>query len=303
MGGVSRQGPPLYTQQEGAVWLATQVASRRVFAAGKLGTSELESIVFYLGMRRGEIKYPYTSGIKKNMSVNAGIFPVTDEVIDDWVKHMITEVLPEMDGMAEWYPMGTYESQILNMFSGKSKRFPARSLEPYYESEKSTRWTMRIPDKTKVAVVSPFAASITSQWAKQAEIWPTTPVWNANIELIPIKAYYNPYLSPDKTWPNEVERGGWRAAIAYLTKAVVESGAKIAVIGIGALSLPLCASLKKHGISAIHNGGATQILFGIKGRRWTTHNVISGFFNSAWVEPTPEEIPSNKHVVEGGCYW
>jgi hypothetical protein len=304
MGGVQRQGPPLLTQREGALWLATSVASRRIFAAGKLGTSETEALWFFLAMRRGATKYPYLSDIKKNMTVNAGIFPATDEALDDWASHMLTEVLPEIDGLAEWNTLNPLqESQILNAFSGKSKRFPARSLEPYYEDAAAMRWTYRIPARTKVAVVSPFATSIAAQWPKQTELWPTVPVWNPAVELAPVKAHYSPYLSPACTWPTEVESGGWRAAVRYMADAVVATGAKVALIGVGALSLPLAAALKKRGVAAIHTGGATQIMFGVKGKRWASHSVISTFFNDAWVSPAADEVPSNSVAVEGGCYW
>lgn len=305
MGGVTRQGPPLLTQREGAIWLAAQIASRRIFAAGKLGTSETEALWFYLLMRNGQTKYPYISDIKKNMTVNAGIFPATDEALDDWAKHMLHDVLPVMDGIVEWNTLNpVQENQILNKFSPNSKRFPARSLEPYYEDTAATRWTYRAPPETKIAVVSPFVESIAAQWPKQDEIWPTVPVWNTEvIQLKTVKAHYSPFLSPDASWPGEVEAGGWRAAVEYMTDSVVRTGASIAIIGVGALSLPLAAALKKRGISAIHTGGATQILFGVKGRRWATHNVISTFFNPAWIIPSAEEVPTNSVAVEGGCYW
>lgn len=304
MGGVSRQGPPLLTQREGALWLATQIASRRIFAAGKLGTSETEALWFYIAMRRGKTKYPYISDIKKNMTVNAGLFPATDEAIDDWAQHMLGEVLGELDGLVEWNTLNPIqESQILNAFSPKSKRFPARSIEPYYEETAATRWTYRIPDRTKVAVVTPFATSVEAQWCKQSAVWPSVPVWNPAVEIIPIKAYYSPYLSPTASWPADIDAGGWRAAIRSMTDVVVASGAKIALIGVGALSLPLAVALKKRGVAAIHTGGATQILFGVKGKRWITHSIISGFFNDAWISPAVSEIPSNNTAVEGGCYW
>jgi hypothetical protein len=255
-------------------------------------------------MRRGATKYPYISDIKKNMTVNAGLFPATDEALDEWAAHMLSDVLPEMDGMAEWNTCNpVQEGQILEAFSPKSKRFPARSLEPYYEETPATRWTFRIPDRTKVAVVSPFATSIAAQAARQAEVWPTTPVWNPAITLIPVKAYYSPYLSPDSTWPAAVEAAGWRAAVRALADEVVRSGAKVALVGVGALSLPLAVALKKRGVAAIHTGGATQIMFGVKGRRWLSHSVISTFFNDAWVSPSADEVPSNAGAVEGGCYW
>lgn len=307
MGGVQRQGPPLLTQREGAIWLAAQVASRKVFVAGKLGTSETEALWFYLTMRTGETKYPYVSDIKKNMTVNAGLFPAKDqtidEAIDEWASQMVTAILPECDGLAEWNTLNPLqEGEILNHFSPKSKRFPARSLEPYYETESTTRWTFRIPDRVKVAVVTPFALSVASQLRNLTTLW-STPVWNPALMVLPIKAHYSPYLSPDNSWPEEVLAGGWKTAVKAVADAVVASGAKVALVGVGALSLPIAVALKRRGVAAIHTGGATQILCGIKGRRWLTHSVISTFFTPAWIEPLADEVPSNRALVEGGCYW
>ena len=41
-----------------------------------------------------------------------------------------------------------------------------------------------------------------------------------------------------------------------------------AIIGCGAYGFPLAAKLKAAGKQAFHMGGATQLLFGIKGSRW-----------------------------------
>ena len=65
----------------------------------------------------------------------------------------------------------------------------------------------------------------------------------------------------------------------------------------------LAAHAKQSGKLAIHMGGATQILFGIKGRRWDDHDVISRLYNDSWVRPQPREVPARAMTVEGGCYW
>ena len=52
-------------------------------------------------------------------------------------------------------------------------------------------------------------------------------------------------------------------------------------------------------------GGATQILFGIRGRRWEVEytDTIVPLFNPYWVRPLPEETPEKAASVESGCYW
>jgi hypothetical protein len=66
---------------------------------------------------------------------------------------------------------------------------------------------------------------------------------------------------------------------------------------------PLAAHVKRMGKKAIHMGGATQILFGIKGKRWDTHPVIGAMYNEHWVRPALEDVPQQANKVEGGCYW
>jgi hypothetical protein len=56
---------------------------------------------------------------------------------------------------------------------------------------------------------------------------------------------------------------------------------------------------------AVHTGGATQIMFGIKGKRWDkdNHSVISKFYNSAWIRPSAREIPEGARAIENACYF
>ena len=77
----------------------------------------------------------------------------------------------------------------------------------------------------------------------------------------------------------------------------------VAILGCGAYGFPLAAHVKRLGKQSVHLGGATQILFGIKGRRWDTHDVISGLYNDYWVRPLPSETPAGHQSVEEGCYW
>ena len=49
--------------------------------------------------------------------------------------------------------------------------------------------------------------------------------------------------------------------------------------------------------------GATQLLFGIEGKRWDDHPFIGKLYNDAWVRPAPAETIPNREAVEGGSYW
>ena len=57
------------------------------------------------------------------------------------------------------------------------------------------------------------------------------------------------------------------------------------------------------GRSAIHMGGAVQVFFGMRGKRWDGNPIISGFYNDAWTRPLPSERPRGTWRVEGSAYW
>jgi hypothetical protein len=302
----NRDGPPILSQTDGAKVLVQHIHQGKVFSAGKLGTSELNALWFYICYREQAVKSSYPQIIMTHMTVNAGLFPATDQALDAWADHMLKQVLPTIDIIAEWTKTD-HERLVLNMVAPYSIRVPLRSLEPYYEADIADRWTYNILDHTTVAVISPFAKTIQEQWQHQHKIWPNTPVWPSTLTIIPIQCGYSPSLqsnsSAPNAWPIEIQKAGWDAAVHSMVGAAAASGSTLAIVGAGCLSLPIVAGLKAKGITAIHMGGATQILFGIKGRRWLSHEIISRLFNDAWVFPSANEVPDRAGRVEGSCYW
>ncbi|MCO7319150.1 hypothetical protein OKE80_07530 [Riemerella anatipestifer] len=78
----------------------------------------------------------------------------------------------------------------------------------------------------------------------------------------------------------------------------------VAIIGCGAYGLPLASYIKNKGKQAIHLGGVTQFLFGIKGARWEGWNDYLSLRKENgkyWIRP--RETPKGYNEVEGGCYW
>jgi hypothetical protein len=291
--------------EQGGLFIHDKIDAKDPFFVGKLGTSEFDVLLFFIRYRQSDEKQPYPELIRTHIAKNGGIFPATDNSIDSWALHMINEVLPACAGFAEWnpkYPL--HERTILNTFAPTSLRFPLRSLEPYYVEDPTKRWTMALGSQ-RIAVVSPFADTIQEQWLKHDKVWPSGTIWTSEPPTLQtVRSGYGPYLTATAgKWPRHVLEGGWNAAVVWVVEEVCKTRATFAIVGCGALSLPICYALKNAGISSIHLGGATQILFGIKGKRWLQHSVISTFFNDAWVFPLAHEVPSLANDVESGCYW
>ena len=98
----------------------------------------------------------------------------------------------------------------------------------------------------------------------------------------------------------------WFDALDYMFIKAMEIDFDIAIIGCGAYGMPLAIKLKKAGKQAIHLGGATQLLFGIKGARWEQPNYptkIGKLFNTSWVRPSENDHIKNGATIENACYW
>lgn len=302
----------LLTQTEGAQEIVRAVQAAAPYAAGKLGTSEFEALCWYVDHRRHKThpvqqtqQAQYPLHIFRHMVVNAGLFPSRPETLDHWAEHMLQNVLPLMDLMVEWNPSSKLkEYYFLETHAPHSKRTVLRALEPYYESDPSNRYTLAIPEGAKIAVISPFADTIMEQSSKLPAIWATNPVMSPEHTFIPIQTFYSPLVAGGDLhhqWAPHIHN--WHAACDEIVEKVNQVGAKYVFIGCGALSLPLAAALKQAGCIAIHTGGATQILFGIKGRRWDSHTIISKLYNDAWVRPATHEIPERAAAIENACYF
>ena len=77
----------------------------------------------------------------------------------------------------------------------------------------------------------------------------------------------------------------------------------VAILGCGAYGMPVGAHVKKIGKVAIHMGGATQLLFGVSGKRWRDQPAFRAIMTDAWRPPLEIERPPGWETIEDGCYW
>lgn len=94
----------------------------------------------------------------------------------------------------------------------------------------------------------------------------------------------------------------WFDALEYMHNEMKKIDFDIVLLGCGAYGLPLASYAKNLGKQALHVGGALQLLFAIKGRRWEVE-FQRRFKEDFWVNPSVEERPKEYTLVEDGCYW
>jgi hypothetical protein len=221
------------------------------------------------------------------MQENSGFFPTTPENLYQFGELMM-EDMKELDLIAN---LSAPEELFRHNFP-KAARVSFNSIEPFFAVNP---WTHALAGKT-VLVVHPMTESINKQWEIREKIWPCGMM--PEFELKTFKAVQT--LAGE-----ECEFKNWFEVLDYMKHEINQIDFDICIIGCGAYGFPLAAHVKRMGKKALHFAGVTQLLFGIKGKRWEIdpHIPFTNFMNEYWIRPGESEKPKNAILVEGGCYW
>lgn len=273
---------------------ATQELIRQIIVEGKpamvarFGSNEARCCAEGIGILYGH-KRSFSPKILNLMHLNAGVFPYGEKMA-----LRFSEILAEAASNVDL--LGYWESFMQNYLTLEVCRNDVAitqlgSLEPYYSA---TPWTSALKGK-KVLVIHPFKESIESQYKKRTLLF-ENPDMLPEFQLTVVKAVQTIAGEKDERFEN------WEQALNYMYEEAMRQDFDVAIIGCGAYGMPLAAMLKKAGKIAIHLGGATQLLFGIKGNRWD-NTIGKTLYNEHWVRPMESEIPSASRKIENGCYW
>lgn len=234
--------------------------------------------------------------IYKSMHLNAGIFPTNIETLDRFSERYLQDI-PEID--------------LLGSFNYTERFMPLRNdvinvhLECLYPFFVERPWT-RILTGRKVLVVHPFVETISYQHKRHEKLF-ENPLVYPDYELLTVRAIQSNAGA-------EVPFADWFEALKHMEDQISNLDFDFAIIGCGAYGLPLAAHVKRLGKKAIHVGGGSQLLFGIKGKRWDNdgyhwpdlpqlYTNYSSLYNEFWTRPNESETPKSATKVEGACYW
>lgn len=227
--------------------------------------------------------------VKTDLQDLVGFFPTTDPMLERFSAFYIEQV-KKIDSIGVWgFVPG--ETFLIQKFCPSAIAYNPEALEPYYFNDP---WSKALEGK-RVLVIHPFSTLIQKQYESRIELFDNLDVL-PQFQLITITAVQS--IAGNKT-----EFDNWFEALNYMQREIDKVDFDVAIIGAGSYGLPLSAYIKDKGKISIHIGGATQILFGIKGKRWDTHPLISKFYNEYWVRPGISELVPDAQKVEGGCYW
>lgn len=255
------------------------------FAAVRFGAVELSAINNYEKIRFN-FAFKYKKSVVSSIKNNAGVFPPTAEIISHYAKYMI-EHLKETDYLGiSGLHMENYYFKYLTPNAVPVQNW---SLDPLLGG-----WSHLLAGK-KVLVISPFAAQIEKQYAKRHLLFSKDPNILPDFELVTIETMLTNGEGEDERFIN------WFDALDYLKIEILKAEFDIALVGAGAYGTPLCLYIKEIGKIAIQSGGATQLLFGIIGKRWENREYVKVHINPHWVRP--ERKPAGYTNIEKGCYW
>lgn len=272
------------------------------FMVARFGAVEMSSVALYYITHFGHygrmdyirglcpLKEKWSSSRHVGLSHNAGFFPQGDlELVERFCKLML-DCIPDLDVLGSWL---NYEELFAHMHQGAL--IPLLKLEPYNAQKRP--WSRHLAGK-KVLVVHPFKNSITKQYQEKRSLLFENQEILPEFDLQVIPAVQS--IAGNR--PEGFET--WFEALDDMKAKIDACDYDICLIGCGAYGFPLAAHVKRQGKQAFHMGGALQLLFGIKGSRWTSgYGDYASMFNEHWIFPLDSDKPEGAERVEGGCYW
>lgn len=257
--------------------------SERPVMLARFGSTEAQTIVWSM------LPLPL-SNILQNRTFNnitnaSGFFPRNKKAIKNFCTLMKAD-MANLDALFSWR---AEELFFQSKISKSAFRLELGILDSWVHK---TPWTQVLKDK-KVLVIHPFAKSIEKQYYTNREKLFVNP------DVLPEFKSLQTIKAVQTIANNESGFNSWFEALEFMKRQIDKADFDIAIIGCGAYGFPLAAYCKSIGKKAVHMGGCTQLLFGIKGKRWENESFINEYF----ISPSEDETPSNKQSVENGCYW
>ncbi len=283
------------------------LVSEKPVMIARFGATELATIINYLGIKGKKDITGYIKGtssgwwwepkIINQMQLWSGFFPPKIDKIEQFCKLMIKDK-EFVDILGSWLPEEKFMEEGM-----KVTKIHFGLLEPFWSK---TPWTKALEGK-KILVVHPFSKTILSQYEKRKVLFKNKDVLPKFKSLTVIKAVQS--LGKEDSRFKD-----WFEALDYMKSEIDKADYDVCLIGAGAYGFPLAAHVKRKDKKSVHMGGALQLLFGIRGKRWEDpeYDVLEcgikkgsygNMMNKYWVRPNEDEKPDGANKVENACYW
>ncbi len=275
----------VYLGQDGADVIYKELCKDKPCLITRFGVMELGIMKQFLENKKRQIHFGQKECV--DIAAGGGLFPINDYILSRFSSEMY-DIISEIDVLGVWF--NRKEEKIIPKYCSEKTKIIDKDCLGDLIFEKP--WSRYLKGK-KVLVIHPFVETIKFQYEKRKLLF-ENPETLPDFELILLKAVQS--MADEK---NNLPFSTWFEALDYMKEQIKAIDFDVAIIGAGAYGMFLAQYCKELGKKAIHVGGATQVLFGIKGRRWDE----TGIYNEHWVRPSETETPKGASKVEGGCYW
>ena len=270
------------------------------FWAGRIGGNEMNTIAYYMRERLFPFRTDARKDVLHDLYFGAGFFPEDLKCGERFVNLML-DYVKDIDLIGVWNRY--MEEWMLAEYAPNASVSYITHLQPWGVVDLENNvvpWTSALKGK-KVLVIHPFEESIKKQYFNNRTlIFKDLPLQDDLLPEFDLKT-----LKAVQTMGNnEAEFPDWFAALKYMVDECRKIDFDVAIIGCGAYGFPLASEIKKMRKIAIHLGGVTQLLFGIRGKRWDQYSgIYKKMINEHWVRPLDKERIKDSDKVEGACYW
>lgn len=290
--------PNALSYEDSVDYIRKGILSGRPFMAGKIGTGDNETMLRYVdihdkesvvlktlklfvGQRR---PFWWDNSIRAGICVCAGVFPSDVKSIEEFCRIYETYI-PEMDAFGS---CADGETRIHDRYCPKAVPVAWKSLFPIF---KGVSWFDALKGK-RVLVVHPYVKSIATQYQKGKSV-----EFHKGQGLLPESELIQ-YCPVNSIGGKNNDFACWGDALQHMIDDVSNIDFDVALVGCGVYGVPLSIHIKRMGKVAIHTGGSTQLIFGIKARAYDTW----GLYNDNWIRPLQEDIPGNMKLIENGRF-
>lgn len=284
-------GRRIESEEEVQKAIAADIRSGRPFVAGRLGANEVAN------MRSFEFQDKRVIDINRNLLCQgSGFFPNDQAYMPRFYETMI-HACENTDYLAAWFqPFEDY--YLKNVFPKDMHMTYLHYIDPFHYAKHP--WTEALEGK-KVLVIHPQAKIIEEQYKNNREkIFPGTNI------LPEFELHVQKAVQVNFAGAKDDRYATWFEALEDMFQKAMQIDFDVAILGCGAYGLPLAVKMKEAGRQAVHMGGTTQILFGIRGKRWDedkNHQFLKQYYSDAWVRLGAKDKPKDANAVENGCYW
>ena len=278
--------------------ISDAIQNRKPTFVGRFGSTELRAVLKVAN--RSERNWPerifamlarfespvWSPWEYRNLRSQSGFFPISKASVDQFADLVRTD-LKQLDLLGSWVPG---ENKLISQLQEVAVCW-RESLEPFWAEEP---WTNSLAEK-RILVVHPFEESIRTQYQSRELLF-------HKAGLLP-KFELKVLKSPQTIGRNQSGYETWFDALTDMKNAIESTPFDVLIAGCGAYGFHLAAHAKRIGKVGIHLGGVTQVLFGIRGRRWDSDPKFANLFNKHWVHPLKSERPPGWQRVDHGVYW